>query len=229
MRRHARFLALLAVLAVAVLMLTAAGSVAGASVIEDYARVIRSRHAGAAFLQVDGCRQVEVFVSAMDGTFGTRGGRVNKQGLMGVFYAERDICGEPGPKGYPIVYSADAMSLDRLGSTARFDRAWARASLPGLDSDGDEVTIGLDLVWSPIGAYERSRVDGNGWFPANGQRGAHVHTFSHGWRADATARGNITLNGQVLELGPTGDATLEQVRYFCQVIQHPRGGYDVDC
>jgi hypothetical protein len=226
MRRHARILALLAI---PVLLLSTAGPALGVSVIEDYARVIRSRHAGAAFLHVDGCRQVEVFVSAMDGTFGTRGGRINKQGLMGVFYAERDICGEPGPKGFPITYSVDGMSLDRLGSTARFERAWARASLPGLDSGGNEVTIGLDLSWSPIGSYERSRVDGNGWFPANGQRGAHVHTFSHGWRADAVARGSITLNGRVLELAPTSDATLEQVRYFCQVIQHPRGGFDVDC
>lgn len=229
MGRHARFVVLLAVLAVTIMMLTAAGGVARASVIEDYARVIRSRHASAAFLQVDGCRQTEVFVSAMDGKFGARAGRINKQGLIGIFYAERDICAEPGPKGFPIVYTADGMSLDRLGSTARFDRAWAHASLPGLDSDGNEVTIGLDVVWSPIGPYERSRIDGNGWFPANGQRGAHVHTFSHGLRADAIARGTITLNGQVLELAPTGDATLEQVRYFCQVIQHPRGGYDVDC
>lgn len=226
MRRHARILALLAI---PVLLLSTADGAIGASVIDDYARVIRSRHAGAAFLHVEGCRQVEVFVSAMDGTFGARGGRINKQGLMGVFYAERDICGEPGPKGYPITYSVDGMSLDRLGSTARFDRAWARASLPAQDSSGNEVTIGLDISWAPIGSYERSRVDGNGWFPATGQRGAHVHTFSHGWRADAVAGGSIALNGRVLELGPASDATLEQVRYFCQVIQHPRGGFDVDC
>ena len=229
MRRHTRFLALLAVLAIAVLMLTAAGSVAGASVIEDYARVIRSRHASAAFVQVDGCRQVEVFVSAMDGKFGSRDGRINKQGLLGVFYAERDICGVPGPKGFPVRYAADAMTLDGLGSTPRFDRAWVRATLVGMDSEGQEVVIGLDLSWSPTGPYERSRISGNGWFPANGQRGAHVHTFSHGMRADATARGTLTLNGQATVLAPTSDASLEQVRYFCQVIQHPHGGFDVDC
>ncbi|HEX6475404.1 MAG TPA: hypothetical protein VF114_10020 [Candidatus Limnocylindria bacterium] len=216
-------------MAIAVLILTAAGSVAGASVIEDYARVIRSRHASAAFVQVDGCRQVEVFVSAMDGKFGSRGGRINKQGLLGVFYAERDICGVPGPKGFPVTYAADAMTLDRLGSTPRFDRAWVRATLVGMDSEGQEVVIGLDLNWSPIGPYERSRISGNGWFPANGQRGAHVHTFSHGMRADATAKGTLTLDGQAIVLAPTSDASLEQVRYFCQVIQHPHGGFDVDC
>jgi hypothetical protein len=226
MRRRAR---LLAILAVPMLVLSVVGSAAGASVIEDYARVIRSRHASAAFLLVDGCRQVEVFVSAMDGTFGARGGRINKQGLLGVFYAERDVCGVPGPKGFPVTYAADAMTLDRLGSTPRFDRAWVRASLTGLDSDGNEVVIGLDLAWSPIGPYERSRVSGNGWFPANGQRGAHVHTFSHGLRVDATASGSLTLNGTSMALAPTSDASLEQVRYFCQVIQHPHGGFDVDC
>ena len=226
MRHRARFLA---ILAVPVLLLVTLGTAAGASVIEDYARVVRSRHASAAFVQVDGCRQFEVFVSAMDGTFGTRGGRVNKQGLVGVFYAERDICGVEGPKGFPVTYAADAMTLDRLGSTPQFGRAWVHADLPGVDSDGHDISIGLDVAWSPVGDYERSRVSGNGWFPANGQRGAHVHTFSHGLRADALAWGSISLNGQSVELAPTSDASLEQVRYFCQVIQHPRGGFDVDC
>ena len=220
---------LLAAIAIPVLLLGATAPAAGASVIEDYARVIRSRHAGATFVQVDGCRQVEVFISAMDAKFGTRGGRINKQGLIGVFYAERDICGEPGPKGFPITYSADAMSLDRLGSTPRFGSAWVRATLPGLDGEGHEVSIGLDVSWSALGALERSRVAGNGWFPANGQQGARVHTFSHGLRADALAWGTLTLGGQAIELAPTSDATLEQVRYFCQVIQHPQGGFDVDC
>jgi len=226
MPRRAQFLA---ALAIPVLLLSTIGPAAGASVIEDYARVIRSRHASAAFLQVDGCRQVEVFVSAMDGRFGARGGRINKQGLVGVFYAERDICGEPGPKGFPVTYSADGMTLDRLESTAQFGAAWVRATIPGLDSDGNDVSIGLDVSWSPQGAYERSRVAGNGWFPASGQRGAHVHTFSHGLRSDAVAKGHITLNGQAIQLAPTADATLEQIRYFCQVIQHPHGGFDVDC
>jgi hypothetical protein len=226
MRRSARILALFALPALLLGMVTTAAS---ASVIDDYARVIRSRHAGATFLQVDGCRQVEVFLSAMEAKFGTRGGRINKQGLIGIFYAERDVCGEPGPKGFPITYTADAMSLDRLASTPRFGAAWVRTTLAGLDSEGNQVSIGLDVSWSPLGAYERSRVSGNGWFPANGQRGANVHTFSHGLRADARAWGTLSLNGRAIELAPTTDATLEQVRYFCRVIQHPRGGFDVDC
>jgi hypothetical protein len=226
MRRTARILADLAIPA---LLLGTVTTAAGASVIEDYARVIRSRHAGATFVQVDGCRQVEVFLSAMDAKFGTRGGRINKQGLIGVFYAERDICAEPGPKGFPITYSADAMSLDSLGSTPRFGAAWVRTTLPGLDGDGNAVSIGLDISWSALGAFERSRVSGNGWFPANGQRGARVHTFSNGLRAGAMAWGTVSLDGRAIELAPTSDATLEQVRYFCQVIQHPRGGFDVDC
>ena len=226
MRRRTRILALLSV---PVLLLGLTAGTADASVIEDYARVIRSRHAGATFVEVDGCRQVEVFLSAMDATFGAGGGRVNKQGLVGVFYAERDICVEPGPKGYPITYSADGMSLDRLGSTPQFGAAWVRATIPGIDSDGNEVSIGLDISWSPQGAFERSRVSGNAWFPANGQQGAHVHTFSHSLRADAIARGTLTLAGRSIALAPTSDATLEQIRYFCQVIQHPHGGFEVAC
>jgi hypothetical protein len=79
--------------------LLAAVTPAAASTIEDYARVIRSRHAGATFSQVDGCIQTEVFVSAMDAVFGSRPGPVNKQGLVGIFYREVDVCAEPGAKG----------------------------------------------------------------------------------------------------------------------------------
>jgi hypothetical protein len=226
MRRRARILAALILPA---LLLAAVPPVAGASVIEDYARVIRSRHAGATFTQVSGCTGVEVFVSAMDAKFGTQQGRVNKQGLVGIFYAERDICAEPGPKGYPIVYSADGMTLDRLGSNPRFTRAWLRAIVPSVDMDGNQVLIELDLHWSPTEPLQRSRVSGNGWFPDGVKRGAHVHTFSHGLRAAAVAWGQVSVGGQAVSLAPTEDATLEEVRYFCQVIQHPRGGAEVDC
>jgi hypothetical protein len=226
MRRRARILVALVLPA---LLIAAVPSAAGASVIEDYARVIQSRHASAAFMQVDGCRQVEVFVSAMDGKFGSLHGTINKQGLVGVFYLERDACAEPGPKGFPVVYSADGMSLDRLGSTARFGSAWVQATLQGSDADGHPIEMGINLQWAPVEPYERSRVSGNGWFPAAGQRGAHVHTFSHGLRAAATAWGEVTIGGEAISLSPTLDASLEQVRYFCQVIQHPHGGYDVDC
>jgi len=226
MHRRARFLA---AIVIPTLLLTMTPTLAGASVIEDYARVIRSRHASAAFMQIDGCRQAEVFVSAMDAKFGTQQGRVNKQGLLGVLYLERDICGEPGPKGFPVVYMADGQSLDRLGSTTRFGSAWARATLHGTDGDGNPVEIGLDIEWSALEAFEKSRVSRNAWFPASGQRGAHVHTFSFGLRAPAAAWGEVTIGGEAISLSPTFDASLEQVRYFCQVIQHPQGGYDVDC
>ena len=103
------------------LLLTTVAPV-GAAQAEDYARVIRSRHAGATFVQVDGCTQTEVFVSAMDAVFGSRPGPVNKQGLVGVFYRELDICSGPGPR-FPVVFSADAQSLDRLVSSPRFGTA----------------------------------------------------------------------------------------------------------
>ena len=226
MHRRAR---ILAALIFPVLLLTAAPAVVGASVIEDYARVIRSRHASAAFMQTDGCRQAEVFVSAMDAKFGTQGGRVNKQGLVGVLYLERDVCGEPGPKGFPVVYMADAQSLDHLRTTTRFGSAWVQATMSGTDGDGNPVEIGLNMEWSALEAFEQSRISENGWFPVKAVRGAHVHTFSFGLRAPAAAWGQVTIDGEAISLSPTFDASLEQVRYFCQVIQHPQGGYDVDC
>lgn len=226
MRYRARILAILFAPAV---LLTAATSAAGASVIEDYARVIHSRHAGATFVQADGCTQVEVFVSASDSVFGARPGPVNKQGLVGVFYAERDICAEAGPRGFPIVYSADGMSLDSLGSAPQFGTAWLQVSMPAMDRDGNEIQIHLDLRWSAAGPFERSRVSGNDWFSDGEAKGAHVHTFSHGRAAGAVASGSVTVDGNTVELATTTDATLQQTRYFCQVIQHPQGGAEVDC
>lgn len=226
MRYRARFLAALVAPA---LLLTAATSAAGASVIEDYARVINSRHAGATFVQVDGCTQTEVFISASDSVFGARPGPVNKQGLTGVFYAERDICAEEGPRGFPIVYSADGMSLDSLGSAPQFGTAWLQVSIPAMDRDGNGVQIDLDLEWSATEPFERSRVTGNDWFSNRETKGARVHTFSHGLAAAAVASGSVTVGGNTVELAVTTDATLQQTRYFCQVIQHPQGGAEVDC
>lgn len=226
MRRRARILAALILPA---MLLAAVPSVAGASVIEDYARVIRSRHAGANFTMVDGCTRTEVIISAMDAKYGSLHGTINKQGLVGVFYAERDICGEPGPKGFPVVYSADGMTFVRLGSNPQFTKAWLQVSIPAMDSDGNEVEILLDLYWSATEPLQRSKVSRNAWVPAGVKRSAHVHTFSHGLRAAAMAWGAVTVDGQALGLAPTNDATLEQTRYFCQIIQHPQGGAEADC
>jgi hypothetical protein len=226
MRRRARILAALILPA---MLLAAMPSSAGASVIEDYARVIRSRHAGANFTMVDGCTQLEVAISAMDAKYGSLHGTISRQGLVGVFYAERDICAEPGPKGFPIIHSADGMTLDRLGSYPQFTKAWLQVAIPAIDSDGNAVDIELELHWAATEPLQRSKVSGNAWVPAGMKRSAHVHTFSHGLRAAAMAWGDMTVDGQALGLAPTNDGTLEQTRYFCQIIQHPQGGAEADC
>lgn len=217
------------VLALITLALLAAVPATASAQIEDWQRVVRSRHASAVFTQVSGCNQVEIYVSATDGKYVNRFGPVNKQGLVGVLYLVRDICAEPGPKGYPVIYGADGMTLDRLESTPRFDRAWVGATLPAIDSDGVDVEIRVAIQFRPAAEYERSRVSGHGWFPPGEKRGAWVGTFSHNLMAPAEAWGTIWLDGQATVLEPSSEAVLEQVRYLCKVIQHPRGGAEVDC
>ena len=226
--RHARFVRF-AIVLMALALLAAAVPAAASARVDDWARVVRSRHAGATFVQLDGCRQLEVFVSAMDGAFVNRRRAVNKQGLLGVLVIVRDACAQPGPKGFPIVYSADGMTLDRLRSTPQLGSAWIEAIVPAMDADGNPVQLEVDLRWRPAGEFERSRLNGHGWFPGDGKRGARVDTFSHNLWAPATAWGTVRLDGRELPLQPTTDATLEQVRYSCKVLQHPRGGYEVDC
>ena len=43
------------------------------------------------------------------------------------------------------------------------------------------------------------------------------------------AWGTVWVDGRAIVLQPTYDAMLQQVRYACKVIQHPRGGAEVDC
>jgi hypothetical protein len=210
------------------LLVAALPSVASAQ-IEDWQRVVRSRHASAVFVQVNGCDQVEIYISASDGRYVNRQAPVNKQGLLGVLVLVRDACAEPGPKGYPVVYSADGMTLDPLGSTPRFGRAWIAASLAGTDDAGGAVELRVDLQWRPLAEFERSTVSGHRWFPPGEKRGAWVGTFSHTMTAPAEAWGTLWVDGEASALEPTQDATLQQVRYACKVIQHPRGGAEVDC
>lgn len=217
-------------LAIVLVAVLAASLPADASAsVDDWQRVVRSRHAGATFVQVDGCDQVEVYVSASDGKYVNRHGAVNKQGLLGVLVLVRDACATPGPKGYPVVASADAMSLDRLVSTPRFDTAWIAADLAGTDADGQPVSFRVELSWRPSAPFETSRVVGHGSFPEGEKRGARVVTVSHTMTAPAVAWGTVWLDGHAFALGETPDATLQQVRYSCKVLQHPRGGADVDC
>lgn len=225
MRRICRLIIILVTLGLLVAALPAAAS----AQVDDWQRVARSRHASALFVQVDGCDQVEIYISATDGKFVNRNGAVNKQGLLGVLYIVRDACAEPGPKGLPIIYSADGMTLDALRSTPRFDAAWIAARVPGTDSDGDAVTLRIDLQWRPLADFERGKVNGHGWFPPGEKHGARVNTWSHTMSAPAVAWGSVWVAGQAVMIDPTQDAGLEQVRYACKVIQHPQGGADVAC
>jgi hypothetical protein len=161
MRRIPRFVLMLVTLS----LLVAAMPSTAAAQIEDWQRVIRSRHASAVFAQTAGCDQVEIYVSASDGKYVNRRAAVNKQGLLSVLVLVRDACAQPGPKGYPVVYSADGMTLDALGSTPRFGRAWIAASLSGTDDVGGAVELRVDVEWRPLADFERSRVSGHAWFP----------------------------------------------------------------
>ncbi|HEX6127643.1 MAG TPA: hypothetical protein VF071_01325 [Candidatus Limnocylindria bacterium] len=225
MRRISRFIMVVVTLGLVVAAMPSSAS----AQIEDWQRVIRARHAGAVFVQVNGCDQVEIYVSSSDGKYVNRHGAVNKQGLLGVLYIVRDACAEPGPKGYPVTYSADGMSLDSLVTPPRFERASVVARLPGTDDDGNPVLFRVDLQWRPTAVFEKSRVSGHAWFPPGEKRGAWIGTWSHNWMAPAVAWGTVWLDGRAITLQPTVDATLEQVRYMCKVIQHPQGGAELDC
>lgn len=220
-----------------VLVLTAAGAVAvpgaAAAGIPEYQRVIKARSANATLVHVDGCIRTVIFMSSGDYVFGGRPGPVNKQGLTAVLVDRFDTCATGGtapvrPAAEPsgtLIFTGTGDTLDPLQSTPRFDRAWIEATVPVLDEvSGRTVPVRLDLQWSLTGALTRENGHSHARFPLGGIVNSHTQTLS----GDALVSGSVAIASAVLTVEPT-EAYLEQVKYGCQVVFHPRGDAALSC
>jgi hypothetical protein len=223
-------------LSFAALLLAAVPSVATAAV-PDYQRVIQSRHADAALEAVDGCVITQIFVSAMDGTFGGRPGPIHRQGLTGVGVRRFDACaGAASASGLGLhaaggggstLFDGLGQTLDRLDSTVHFDRAWVTASIPVVNEvDGEEITVRVDLHWRLVGELERDTGHLHVRVPGEGNVNSHQNTLMGG----AVVSGTVTIGSDVLTFRDVDGAHLQQVKYGCQVIAHPATGEpDLSC
>jgi len=220
---------------VATAALVLAPAVAGAGV-PDYQRVIKARTAAptAPLVTVDGCIRTEIWVSSSDNVFGGRPGRVVKQGLTSVGVTQFDTCagtraprsaagGDPGE----VVFDGIGQTRDRLRSTPRFDRAWIGATVAVVDDvSGTVVPVRLDLTWTLTGEFDRDTSHTHVRFPHEGVVNAHTQTLT----GDALTSGDIWLGDEHLTFEASTGAILEQVKYGCQVIRHPRSpGADLSC
>jgi hypothetical protein len=221
--------------------LSAALPTAVAAAIPDYQRVITSRHADAALTSLDGCVLTEIFVSGMDGVFGGRPGPIHRQGLTGVGVRQSDICTAAASLGHIGLYAAGGGSggtllfdgvgqtLDRLGSSVHFDRAWLHAAVPIVNEAagaGDAEVISVDLTWNLVGELTRDTGHLHVRVPGEGNVNSHQNTLM----GDAVVSGTVTIGDQAYAFSDVAGAHLEQVKYGCQVIAHPAAGEpDLSC
>ena len=229
-----RRLSILAALLAAALPMTAVAAV------PDYQRVITSRHADAALASLDGCVLTEIFVSGMDGVFGGRPGPINRQGLTGVGVRQSDICtgaasmggigvfAAGGGGGGALLFDGLGQTLDPLGSTVHFDRAWLRADVPMVNEapgGGEAVIVSIDLTWTLIGELVRDTGHLHVRVPGEGNVNSHQNTLM----GEAVVGGTVTIGDATYAFEGVEGAHLQQVKYGCQVIAHPGGEPDLSC
>jgi len=230
---HRRFSTLMAGLLLAGLL---PGSAIAA--VPVYQQIIKSRHADAALATVTGCIVTEVFVSGMDAVYGGRPGPINRQGLAGVLVRRNDLCSGAasmggigifaagGGAGGSAVFNGLGQTLDRLGSTVHFDRAWLDAEIPVINEvSGEEVMVSINLTWDLVGELDRDTGHLHVRVPGEGNVNSHQNTLM----GDATVSGTVTVSDEVLTFDRVAGAHLQQVKYGCQVIAHPSGEPDLSC
>jgi hypothetical protein len=203
--------------------------------VPEYQRVIKSRLADAALMDVAGCIRTEIFVSSSDSVFGGRPGPVNKQGLTGALVSQFDTCSSAStdkvgaaakPPPGKLIFSGIGQTREPLNSTPRFDRAWIDVTVPVLDEiSGRTVPVRLDLQWALVGEFDRDTVHTHVRVP----HGAIVNSHSQTLMGDAVVTGTATIGTDLIDFGSTAGAHLQQVKYGCQVITHPHGTVDLDC
>lgn len=221
----------LALAATAIAAATLMAPATAAADVPEYQRVIFSRHADAASVDQTGCLKTEIWVSTSDNVFGGRPGPVNKQGLTSALVRQIDVCGEgvaaaAAPPEGDVVFDGIGQTLDPLQTTPRFDRAWIDVTLPVLDEvSNTTVPVHLDLEWTPVGEFDRDTVHTHAKVP----HGAIVNSHSQTLMADAAVSGTVTVDGTPYTFEPVGDAHLQQVKYGCQLIDHPQGEADLSC
>lgn len=225
---------------VATTVLAAAIPMTAMAAVPDYQRVISSRHADASPLtSIDGCILTEFFISGMDAVYGGRPGPVNRQGLTGVGVRQRDLCGAAVSMGRLGIFAAGGggelifdglgSTLDRLGSSTRFDRAWLTADVPVVNEvpgSGEDVVVSVDLTWSLVGELARDTGHLHVRVPGEGSVNSHQNTLM----GEATVSGTVVMAGHTYVFDGIEGFHLEQVKYGCQVVAHPSAGEpDLSC
>ena len=231
MKRLGRLVAVLA--AAVTLAQPALLPVAAQGAVPEYQRVIKARSASAAITIEAGCRETRIWIASSSNVFGGRPGRVVKQGLTTVLVQRLETCGPArvaAAAGEPpvgeVVFEGMGQTLDPLRSTPRFDSAWVQATVPLLDEvSGQTVPVNLHVHWSPSAPYVRDTLSTHVREPHGGIVNSHSQTRT----APALVEGTVMIADETFTFAGESDASLEQVKYGCQLIRHPHGTTALSC
>ena len=207
--------------------------VAAQGAVPEYQRVIKARSASAAVTIEAECLETRLWIASSSNVFGGRPGRVVKQGLTTVLVQRLETCGPARvaaaagePPGGEVVFEAMGQTLDPLRSTPRFDSAWIQATVHVLDEVSRQtVPVDLDVHWSPSAPYVRGTLSTHVRDPHGGIVNSHSQTRT----APALVNGTVTIAGETVTFAGESDASLEQVKYGCQLIRHPHGTTALTC
>ncbi len=182
---------------------------------------ISASTAFAVFSVTDECLQTTVWISSADGRWAAQPGPANKAGLTSVAIQVIDACAPitaAAGGGPPPLFDWSGQDFVPLSGTPRLTSAHVATSQEGVDSvSGETFTVGIDVDWTAAGALESGPVHSHARFPGEGVVNSHDNNLLRPAMAIAT----VTINGQLLALGPTRDASMELVKSGCLEIAWP--------
>ncbi len=182
---------------------------------------ISASSAFAVFSATDDCLQTTVWISSTDGHWAAQPGPANKAGLTSAAIVVTDTCARitaAAGGGPPPLFDWLGQDSVPLSGTPHLTSAHVATSLEGVDSvSGDPFTVGIDVDWTAVGPLDSGPVHSHLRFPGEGVVNSHDNNLLRPAMATAT----VTIDGQLLALDPTWDASMELVKSGCMEVPWP--------
>lgn len=176
-------------------------------------------------VQVDGCLQTELYVSATSGRWSSRGGSTAAEGPTSVFVRVIDLCSNDsagpmavpaaGPPGGTAVLEASGEAMIGLTTDQHLGTATVSGTMQGEDQDGSPVTLEVTTTWTAAGDLVHETGHSNDHYPEG-----NVSAVSNEWRRPAVGDAQVSVDGRLLT-GHDDDSLIERVKGRC--IEVPKG------
>ena len=175
-------------------------------------------------VQVDGCLQTELYVSATTGRWTSQGGSNAQQGPTSVFVRVLDLCstdtaGEmtaaAAPPGGAVILEASGQAMFGLDTDQHLGTATVSGAMPGEDQDGNAVMIDVTATWTAAGDLVHETGHSNDHYPEG-----NVSAVSNEWSRVATGDAQVSVDGWLL-MGHDDDSMIQRVKGRC--IEVPKG------